>query len=374
MTTILRPEDYGATLGAADSTEAFRRLFAEIAKRSRRDPGGDRLQTPVIIDLSGQYTVSGTVSFAAASRTQGITVRGAGKRTSEIVMTGAEPLFTNPDTAMGVRFYDCSFRSTNPKASFLYSTSTGGAQDWGFTNVEWRGRWNYGIGLDGPPEDSNCNSEWFFNNCHVGGSYEKAWLWSGMTPAIKQQDQFLNFSLRDCKVEYDSGDALRFDKGGSINVSGGSWIIKGRRADGQPSRFFHFPAGSHYDSVQSLTVVGTRFEPRDPANLVIDSAWKGQIQFIGCMDDAWAFKDYAKADDYAPHRYTNPGGVRYQGCQLTGRHRLTQTVAPSRQAIVYDQCARTVASRRTRAAFYDLQGAYASSVRISHRDDRDGIT
>ncbi|WP_053682780.1 hypothetical protein [Streptomyces sp. WM4235] len=376
MTTILRPEDYGATVGAADSTEAFRRLFAEIAKRSRRDPGGDRLQTPVIIELSGQYTVSGAISFAAASRTQGITVRGAGKRTSEIVMTGAEPLFTNPDTAMGVRFYDCSFRSTNPKASFLYSSSTGGAQDWGFTNCEWRGTWRYGIGLDGPPDKSNCNSEWYFDHCHINGSYDVAWLWSGMTPTIKQQDQFLNFSLRDCKVEFEYGDALRFDRGGSIVVSGGSWIIKGVRPDGGPSRFFNFPAPPtpHADSVQSLLVEGVRFEPRKPMNLVIESAWKGQITFLSCLDDAWAYQPQSAADSYAPHRYFNPGGVRYQGCQLTGRHRVTQTDPPSRQAIVYDQCARTVASRRTKAAFLDLQGAYASSIRISHRDDRDGIT
>ncbi|MGW9371176.1 glycosyl hydrolase family 28-related protein [Streptomyces xanthophaeus] len=371
--TVLRPEDYGATLGSTEHTEAFRRMFAEMTRSYRRDPGGDRLQMPVIIELSGTYTVSDSISFAAAVRTQGITFRGTGKRTSEIVMTGAKPLFVNPDTAMGVRFYDCSFRSTNPGASFLYSTSTGGAQDWGFTNVEWRGVWQYGIGLDGP-DKSNCNSEWFFNNCHINGSYDVAWLWSGMTPTIAQQDQFLNFSLRDCKVEYDSGDALRFDKGGSIVVSGGSWIIKGKRADGKPSRFFHFPPGSHYDSVQSLLVEGVRFEPREAMNLIIESAWRGQITFLNCMDDAWAFKEYAKADDYAPHRYTNPGGVRYQGCQLTGRHRITQDVAPNRQSICYDQNARTVASRRSKSAFLDLRGAYASSIRITHRDDRDGIT
>jgi hypothetical protein len=371
--TILRPEDYGATV-TGDSTTAFRALFADLATRLRRDPGGDRLQAPAVIELSGTYTVSDSLTLPGASRAQGLTIRGTGKRTSEIVMTGAAPLLINPDRWMGVRISDCSFRSTNPGASFLYSTSTGGAQDWNFVNIEWRGKWRYGVGLDGPETLSNCNSEWVFDRCHVGGSYEVAWLWSGMTPAIREQDQFLNFALRDCKVEYDYGDALRFDRGGSIVVSGGSWIVKGKRPDGGPSRFFHFPPGSHADSVQSLLVQGVRFEPRDPANLVIESNWRGQVTFLNCMDDAWAFKPYSAAADYAPHRYTNPGGVRYQGCQLTGRHRYTQTAAPSRQSIVYDQCGRTVSSRRTRAAFLDLQGAHASSIRISHRDDRDGIT
>lgn len=371
MTTILRPEDYGATLGR-DSTTAFQRLFAAVDKTLARDGGGGVPVATVEIHLAGSYSVSDTIMPPTAGRAQGLTIRGTGKRSTEIVMTGAMPLLVNADRWMGVRWHDVSFRSTNPAASFLYSTSTGGAQDWTFTNCEWRGTWRYGIGLDGP-DKSNCNSEWVFNGCHINGSYEIAWLWSGMTPSISQQDQFLNFSLRDCKVEYDSGDALRFDKGGSIDVSGGSWIIKGKRGDGKPSRFFHFPTGSHYNSVQSLLVQGVRFEPRDPANMVIESHWKGMIQFIGCMDDAWAHQTYAAADDYAPHRYTNPGGVRYQGCQLTGRHRYTQTAAPSRQAIVYDQNARTVASRRTKAAFLDLQGAYASSIRVAHRDDRDGI-
>lgn len=375
MTTILRPEDYGASLSPTDSTAAFRALMGDVNRLLRTDPGGGVPVSTVTVELSGPYTVSGSIMQAAPERAQGLTFRGIAKRGSEITMTGAEPLFVNADRWMGVRFYDCSFRSTNPKASFLYSTSTGGAQDWGFTNVEWRGTWRYGIGLDGPPDKSNCNSEWYFDHCHINGSYDVAWLWSGMTPTIKQQDQFLNFALRDCKVEFEYGDALRFDRGGSIVVSGGSWIIKGVRPDGGPSRFFNFPAAPspHADSVQSLLVEGVRFEPRKPMNLVIESAWKGQITFLNCLDDAWAYQPQSAADDYAPHRYFNPGGVRYQGCQLTGRHRVTQTVAPSRQAIVYDQNARTVASRRNRT-FYDLQGTYAGSVRISHRDDRDGIT
>ncbi|MEV6580248.1 hypothetical protein AB0M92_19020 [Streptomyces sp. NPDC051582] len=368
---ILRPEDYGATLGK-DATSAFQKLFADVDRRLGRDAGGSVPVATVEIQLAGSYTVSDTITTPAPGRAQGLTIRGTGKRSTEIVMTGAAPMLVNQDRWMGVRFYDLSFRSTNPAATCLISYGAVGAQDWGWTNCEWRGTWLRGIGLDGGT-NSNLNSEFMFDRCTVTGSYEDAWFHSGLSPQYPQQDQFLNYSFRDCKMEARYGDILRFDKGGAINVSGGSWIHVDKRPDGKPSRFFYMPATTHYDSVQSLTVVGTRFEPRDPANLVIDSSWKGQVQFIGCMDDAWAFKAYSAADDYAPHRYTNPGGVRYQGCQLTGRHRYTQTAAPSRQAIVYDQCARTVASRRTKPAFLDLQGGYVASMRISHRDDRDGI-
>lgn len=370
--TIVRPEDYGPFLNG-DSTAAFERMFADVDRRLRRDDGGSVPVSTVTVALAGSYRVSGTIMPPVTGRAQGLTIRGTGRRATEIVQTRPVPLLVNQDRWMGVRWHDLAFRSTDPGAACLDSYGQVGAQDWNWVNCEWRGRWRYGIGLDGG-EQSNLNSEFVFDRCTVVGSYEDAWFWSGRSPQYAQQDQFLNHSFRDCKMEPAYGDILRYDKGGSINVSGGSWILTGRRPDGRPSRMFHFPAGQHHDSVQNLTVVGVRMEPRDKANLVIESHWRGQVSFIGCMDDAWAFKPHSAADDYAPHQYTNPAGVRYLGCQLTGRHRYTQTAVPSRQAIVYDGCARTVGSRRTREAFLDVRGAYAGRVRVVHRDDRDGIT
>lgn len=371
MTTVLRPEDYGPFLNG-DATAAFERMFADVDKRLRRDDGGGVAVSTVTIGLSGSYRVSGTIMPPTTGRAQGLTICGDGKRTTEIVQTVAQPLLINQDRWMGVRWHDLSFRSTDPGAICFTSYGEKGAQDWNWINCEWRGSWLRGVGLDGG-DKSNLNSEFVFDRCTVTGTYEDAWFHSGLSPQYPQQDQFLNHIFRDCKMEPVYGDVLRYDKGGSILVSGGSWIITGKRPDGGPSRMFYFPPGPHHDSVQSLLVSGVRMEPRDPANLVIDSSWRGQVSFINCMDDAWAFKPASAADDYAPHRYTNPGGVRYLGCQLTGRHRYTQTAPPSRQAIVYDQCARTVATRRTRERFLDLQGGYASQIRISHRDDRDGI-
>lgn len=369
---VVTPEQYGARPGA-DATQAFRDMFADINARMRTDAGGSVAVASVTVQLSGVYTVSDTVMLPVSRRAQGLTIRGIGKRSSEIVMTAAKPLLSNRDQWMGVTFENLSFRSTNSGASCIYAWSSSGAnQDWNFVRCEWRGQWAYGIGLDGN-ETSNCNSEWVFDRCTVTGSYETAWLWSGMSPQYPQQDQFLNFGLRDCKVELAYGDALRFDKGGSITVSGGSWIYTSARSSGAASRFFYFPAGSHYDSVQNLTVQGVRFEPRNVANKVIESNWKGMVQFIGCMDDAWAFKAEQQASTYFPHVYTNPGGVRYQGCAFTGRHSYVQSAAPSRQSIVYAQCARTAAPLRTRAAFYSVTGSSGPSVNIVCEHDRDGI-
>ncbi|MEU8840214.1 hypothetical protein AB0D97_13935 [Streptomyces roseus] len=364
----LRPEDFGARPGV-DATEAFRALFAEVNRRLRRDEGGGVPVSTVSVLLTGSYTVSGTIMQAAPGRAQGLTIRGLGKRASEIVMTGAEPLFVNADRWMGVRVRDVSFRSTNPRASFLYSTSTGGAQDWGFDNVEWRGTWSYGIGLDGPA-NSNCNSEWAFNGCHVNGSYDVAFLWSGMTPAVPSQDQFLNFWFYGCKIEYDYGYFLRFDKGGFITVDGGSFIIKGQRPDGGTSRFFHLPTAGHYDSVQHLNVRGVRFELRNAAAQVIKSLWGGHIVFDGCSDTALGFQPHSPS--LIAHEYTNPGGVTYRDCDLVGRHAYHLTAPSARQRVVYDACTRK--NNRTRESFLLVDGARSlTAPAIVHVNDGDGI-
>ncbi|MFZ3496099.1 hypothetical protein ACODT5_23255 [Streptomyces sp. 5.8] len=337
MTHELRPEDFRAVPGK-DATEAFRALFAEVNRRLKPDAGGGVPVSTVSVLLTSTYTVSGTIMEAAPGRAQGLTIRGIGKRASEIVMTGPEPLLINSDRWMGVRIRDVSFRSTNPRASFLRSLSTGGAQDWSFNNVEWRGVWRYGIGLDGPVA-SNCNSEWDFDGCHVNGSYDVAFLWSGMTPAIASQDQFLNFWFRACKIEYEHGDFLRFDKGGFVTVDGGSFIIKGKRPDGGTSRFFHLPTAGHYDSVQHLHVRGVRFELRNAASQVIKSLWGGgHIVFDGCSDAALGFQSHSPG--LVAHEYTNPAGVSYRSCDLVGRHAYHLTVPSARQRVVYDACTR----------------------------------
>lgn len=366
---VVRPEDFGAQR-ATDCTAAFQRMMAAVEDTLAADDGGGVPLCRAEVRLGhGPYVVSGPIMRPGGGRAQALTVTGLGKRASEIVMTGEGPLLHNADRWMGVRVRDCSFRSTNPAASFLLSESTGAAQDWLFENVEWRGQWAYGIGLDGPAA-SNCNSEFGFDHCHINGSYERAFLWSGMSPEHAQQDQFLNYWFRDCKVEYDWGDFLRFDKGGFISCTGGSYIIKGQRPDGGKSRFFHFPPGSHFDAVQHLAVRDVRFELRNAASQVIDSHWRGHIVFDGCSDTARGFQ--AHSPGLVAHEYTNPGVVRYTGCDLVGKHAYHATGTLSRQLARYTACTRK--NNRTAASFLIRDGVNAGRLRIVHRDDGDSIT
>jgi hypothetical protein len=364
---VLTPEQFGAVPGQ-DCTDAFARMLAAVDKGLRTDAGGSvPVARHTILLGAGPYLLSKPWMVSAKGRAQGLTVRGIGKRASEIVYSGTEPLLTNNDRWMGVRWHDVSFRSTNPAAEFLYSWSTGGAQDWAFTNCEWRGSWANGIVLDGPVGKSNCNSEWRFDGCHINGSYAGAWLVSGWS-ADPSQDQFLNFWINDCKVEYDQGTFLELRRGGNVICRGGSYILKGASPN---SLFFRMPPASpgHADSVQNLLLDGIRFEPR--AGTILDSAWKGQQTIRSCMDNAWSYR--SGNEQQVMWHFTNPGGVLFEGCQLAGVHRYTQTVTPTAsQQIVYRMCQR--GDNRTAASFYVKDGTAAGSVRIGYEADRDGIT
>jgi hypothetical protein len=370
---VLTLEQFGAEPGA-DCTDAFQRMMAAVEAGLRPDAGGSVPVARHTIWLgAGPYLVSKPWMLQRPGRVQGLTIRGLGKRTSEIVWSapsGANhaAMLINRDRWMGVRWYDCSFRSTEPTAEFLYSYSSaaGACQDWGFTNCEWRGGWANGIVLDGPKGSSNCNSEWQFHGCHINGSYSGAWLVSGWS-ADPTQDQFLNFRIDNCKVEFGAGTFMEMRRGGNVICRGGSYILK---STGPGSRFFHMPgAGGHAASVENLLLDGVRFEPR--AGTILDSAWKGQQTVRSCMDNAWS---YRKGNEkQVMYRFRDPGGVLFEGCQLAGVHRFTQESEPGPgQQIEYRMCAR--GDNKTARTFYVRDGGYGSSIQIGHQADRDGIT
>ncbi|GGT58376.1 hypothetical protein [Streptomyces purpureus] len=375
---VVRPEDFGAVAGR-DCTDAFIRMMKHIDTGLRPDAGGGvPVARHTVLLGPGPYLISRPWMVPRAGRAQGLTIRGIAKRATEIVWSGEGPMLTNQDRWMGVRWEHVSFRGTNPKGAYLYSSSTGACQDWAWSSCEWRGSWAYGIGLDGPAA-SNTNSEMRFDGCHINGSYATAFLWSGMTPAHSQQDQFLNFWFTNCKVEYDWGDFIRFDRGGFIRLDGGSYIIKGRRPDGQMSRFIHLPVAGHADSVQHLSVRDVRFELRNALSQVIFSRWNaGHITFDQCSDTAQGFRSHSPG--LVAHEYDVAAGapqIRYVQCDLVGTHRVRSGAASTaRGRIVYDQCTRK--NHRTLDAFLRIAAGGAlprpSEFSVSHRDDGDGLT
>ncbi|MBX9402440.1 glycoside hydrolase family 55 protein [Lysobacter sp. BMK333-48F3] len=279
-------------------------------------------------------------------------IEGQGKRSSEILfdapLVSGDRFNNNLMTAAGrlrqFRVREIGFRSARAGLSWLFAWSAvnDSNQDFAFDDVEWRGPWERIIGLDGP-SDSNLNSEWSFNRCHLTNDVvlSDAFLHSGMSPEFSQQDQFLNFWFRDCKFEYKSGTLLRFAKGGYINVYGGSWIHT--NTDPQvPSVFFDLPAQSHSNTVKTLVVIGVRFELRSTSSKLLNCGWdakNGSLTFISCTDAAWSHVSSVGPVSF-PVTYRPRNGdmpfVKWQSCQLMGRHESYATV--NRDRLLFEQC------------------------------------
>ncbi|WP_182444612.1 glycosyl hydrolase family 28-related protein [Streptacidiphilus sp. PB12-B1b] len=340
--------DFGAKGdGRTDDSAAFAAAYAHAVARVSDHVGRTLIEVP-----PGQYLVTRPGALLDADTpdnpANGLRFVGGGKRITEIVFrpdrAGAY-LCSNTDTWANVAFEEMTFTSATPGASFLYSYSTGNAQDYRFRDCEWLGEWTYGLALDG----SNTNSEMRWEACRVGGAYRRAFLYSGLSQKSQDpaaQDQFLNYWFTDMKVEYEWGNFLEFPYGGSITCRGGSYIVTGTRPAPDPvygtlSTFFRLPTAAHAASVQRFHAEDIRFEVRNPDVVVIDSHWSGgTIRFNDCDDTANAFKSFAPS--VQAHRIDiGPRGplVRYDSCQLVGAHQFrTPAGAPSAQVVRYDMC------------------------------------
>ncbi|GGO80126.1 glycosyl hydrolase family 28-related protein [Wenjunlia tyrosinilytica] len=361
--------DFGAKGdGRTDDSAAFQKAYQHAAGRV-----WDHIGRTVVDIPAGTYLIRNPGALLGGTKgglkANGLRFRGAGKRMTQIIFAPEKAdgsyLCRNEDTWANLMFEQLGFRSGTPGASFFYSYSTGQAQDYRFTECEWTGEWEYGLALDG----TNTNSEMRWDACRVGGAYRKAFLYSGLSERSendRQQDQFLNYWFNDMKVEYEWGNFLEFPYGGSITCRGGSYIVTGRRpADdkeyGRTSTFFRFPRGSHYDAVQRFHAEDIRFEVRDPDVVVIDCAWNsGTVHFNDCDDTANAFKDFS--DGARPHRFNvGPRGplVRYDSCQLVGRHqyRLQGPAAAVPAVVRYDMC---LFKSHPQNAFVDSSGSQAA--------------
>ncbi|WP_432020953.1 hypothetical protein [Streptomyces sp. 1222.5] len=364
----VRPEDYGPVDG--DCTQTFQNMLNNIREwYNLLHDSHDQylLKAMTTIELSREYTISGTLDMGPNRPIMfGLVWQGVNKYLTEIVHTGDGDLFRIDDCWLGLRFRDISFRSTNSAGSFMYTRAQNGPQDFIFTNCAWRGSWFRGLTLDG----DNINSEFGFNNCTVGGSYEEAWMWSGSADGVDQQDQFLNYWFNDCKVEYEYGDFLHYDRGGFIKVSGGSYIILSEHPKGTPSTFFVMLHQHHFDGVQKLSVRDVRFELRNALSRAIYCEWENcHVTFDGCSDTANAFKEHSK--ELVSHHYYNPGCVRYVNCDLVGKHQYDDYQPgerPARQQIVYDQCSHS--NNATRDTFIVSNG---TPPNVKFRDDANGI-
>lgn len=95
-------------------------------------------------------------------------------------------------------------------------------------------------------------------------------MWRG-SGATNQAATLIPHAGRDCKIEFQSGVFVKNTRGGSMNLTGGSYILIDTAAAGT---FFKLTtdATGRADSVMRLYAQGIRFEVRGTGHKVIDSS------------------------------------------------------------------------------------------------------
>jgi hypothetical protein len=208
-----------ADVQAAVALALSGRIGNAVQRKVVFPPGVYNLTQPVIDSATDNHTMI-----------EGLVLEGMGFRSTVINWNPATPgpMIRAYRRLRFFRMEGFTVSSSNAGNEFAYlvsDTSGGYNQAWTFRHMEWQGSWLRVVGLDGG-STANLNSEMLFDRCSTASNsvYADAFFRSGgISGTFNQQNQFLNYTIRDCFMTVKSGTVWRFDKGGSITVQGGSW-------------------------------------------------------------------------------------------------------------------------------------------------------
>lgn len=323
---VVNVRDHGAVGdGSTDDTAAIRAAATAVAALYRTNPGmgesTNRLGGAKLVFPAGSYriTESDALVVLAGLRVSGLIIEGAGKGATQIIFAPASAV-THPylidnaedggtDGYLGLQFRGISFLCDTAGASFMRSDSDGGPQNYYFDSCVWKD-FTYGFHLTG----SNVNSEFTWVNCGFSGAWTTT-LW------IEDSDQFVNYNFYATNWECSTGTFIKADKGGSINIFGGSLIST------NDALLFDLNGTTHAYGTERLLVVGCRIELRTTSSRAITCDWgAGAVSWISCD-----FSVNASVGSFVNSIYTfttvDGPTVRYDGCRLEGQHEYVYSVS-----------------------------------------------
>lgn len=314
--------------GMTNSTQAFIDLEAFIQSRITNNVSEiTNPQGNTVIDLpAGTYVVSSSnpkiLGNSNTKRARGLAFRGSGRGITRILFkpnSGTNGyLFYNNDKWLHIHFEGITFVGDYEKqTNFMYSYSKGGAQNYTFDKCDFI-NFNYGWKLEG----LNTNSEFTWFHCGFYGKWNKT-IYSESTTA---NDQFLNYNFFACQYEASRGDFLHFEKGGNINIWGGSFI--NTDSNGGNTTFFKLLGASHVSGVQRFLCIGARFETKYGLAKLIECEWAdGAVSFISCDCDSQQYNNGSHQWVTALFKSTNVKMpiIKFDGCTLMGQHQYYYT-------------------------------------------------
>ena len=272
-----------------------------------------------------------TISIAG-----GLSIKGAGRFLTRIFFkpnTEDKYMFYNNDKWYHINFSDLTFYGDITKnTNFMYSYSTGNAQNYTFQRVTWE-NFNYVFHLEG----SNNNSEFSWYHCNFNGVINK-----GLYIPNEGNDQFVNYNFYGCNYEVSKGTFIDVKKGGNVNIFGGSLMYYSGHTGGE--RFFLLDGYTHTAGVQRFLCEGTRVEipPSHENALLIESNWSGaNIQFtnIDCSPQA-PFSNISKTSIKINCASDRRNIVKFDNCNLLGNAiiKYDENTVKGQSIVQFNEC------------------------------------
>jgi hypothetical protein len=377
---LVNVRDYGAVGNGSTDDSAAIATARDIVIASKTVTGQC---TKALYFPAGQYrvTVPGTLMFTpdvsagtAQTQVKSFMIIGDGKRRSQIYYDHSGPaavgrhpadnaLFIAGNRVNQLRVRGIGFLSTvaTNTCFFFWSrtgsgTGTGGAfpeygtgnnQDTVFEDVEFSGNWAWCFLLDGDIT-TTLNSELFCRNIATASTstFAQAFFQCGYTAFATndQQDQMVNYSFIDCKIEYAYGTAFVFNRGGVVRFMGGSYICGISNPTNNPATFFKTNDVSfHNAGVMNASFYSIRFQLLTTNCRIFDvQGWYGEgghISMYDCNDVGHSPSTdgpITQAAIFRTHNGSIPQ-VRVQNCYLGGYWQVLggQT---SYGRLKFDQC------------------------------------
>lgn len=344
--------------GVQNSTQAFKDAITEVQSKITNDANifTSNLEGNAVIELpAGTFLISDDnpqLLSATASRTRGLVIKGAGRGVTKVLFKPTVSngyLFYNNDKWLSIHFEGITFIGDFTKSTnFMRSYSTGGAQNYTFDKCDFFD-FQYGYKLEG----TNVNSEMTWFHCGFYYNWGKV-IYAESTTA---SDQFLNYNFYSCQFEAAQGDFLHFDKGGNINIWGGSFIHTSATA----GTFFRLKSGAHAYGVQRFLCIGARFEHKYNASALIECDWNdGVVSFINCDSSSQTGITGASTMHIAKFTSSNQKmpSIKFDNCSLMGQHEYVYNSSSYNYPhnVVYENCEFTNATKRSDFVVYTALG------------------
>ena len=306
-----------------DDTACFiaARDYLQNHTRSNGTPSSNKnkLGAATLYVPAGTYLITqpeAMMSHAYRTRTDGYVLEGGGAGITLIDYRpkARGPLFFNNDAWLDVSIRNMSFTANDPESDFWNSYSTGGAQGYRFSEVNWNGSWANLFILTG----TNNNSEFDWDHVTMSGHVRSALY----IPESSGSDQFLNYWFRNSKIWLSSGNFIEAHRGGHFKIDGCDFSgLNGSGNPSSPNVLFGLYGKVHARGVTYFICRNSRFELKTESVRVLYSEWGnfGQVSF---QDDDFSSQNgkYPPVEEFEINMVASGGAAQYSfvRCQLMG--------------------------------------------------------